>query len=83
MDSPTPQKVRTLISDIRYRLDELEEATHHIVPEKEWYTRSEFAKKQNIQPKTISNYLSSGRYGKNQRKIGGRWMIHKSQLRKA
>jgi hypothetical protein len=58
----------------------LEEAASKAIPQKEWYTRSEFAEKEDLSPKTVSNYLSEGRFGKNQKKIRGHWKIHQSEL---
>jgi predicted transcriptional regulator len=74
------QEIHALIEDIRQRLDKLEAEAEKMIPEKEWYSRKEFAERVGIKPKTVSNYLANRRYGEKQRKKNGRWQIHRSAL---
>lgn len=66
------------ISNATKELLELEEAMQ-AYESLDYLTTTDFARLVELEPKTISNYASSGRIHNRQRK-GDLWLIHKSEL---
>jgi len=58
---------------------EIEEA-QHAYENREYLSTTEFARLTGREPKTISNYASSGRL--KAKKEGGIWMIHKTETQR-
>lgn len=80
MTKPTREDVFYLIRRIQRDCDEVLKLTSLLVPEKEWYSTTEFASIKGLEPKTVSNYASQGKYRRIRKKGTGIYEIHKSEL---
>ena len=79
MSEPTREDIIYLIRKIRRDCDEVLQLAEKLLPESDWLSTSEFARRKGLEPKTVSNYVGQGKY-KRIRKRSTRYEIHISEL---
>lgn len=80
MSEPTREELLQAIQDMEAELTRFRGMVKRLVPEKEWYSTSEFAAKKGLAHKTICNYLGRGKYKKIRKNNQGNYEIHESEL---